>query len=119
VDERNLTSRSHNENRWNSGAKINQRAQAIQNRLAILKSTVAKLEQTIVHTDTKEFLLHGATKSLGDVENFLLPQGLNATPASAAMWFDAAEFQLCSVNETLIHTHDLVSKYGPNLRVVA
>jgi hypothetical protein len=109
---------SHNEGRANSDSRNDQRAQEIQNRLAILKSTAANLEQTIVHADTKDFLLHSATKSLHDVENFLLPQGLKALSASAAMWFDAAEFQLCSVNETLIHTQDLIAKYGPSLRVV-
>ena len=96
----------------------NRRAQGIQDRLAALKSTAARLEQTIVYTDTKDFLLHSATKSLHDVEHFLLPQGLEATPANAAMWFDAAEFQLCSANETLIHTQDLISKYGPSLHIV-
>ncbi len=109
---------SHNESQWNPEVINRQRAQVVQDRLASLKSIASRLEQIIVDTDTKDFLLHSATKSLHDVENFLLPQGLKAVSASAAMWFDAAEFQLCSVNETLIHTQDLILKYGPNLRVV-
>src|SRR6266478_3024512 len=96
----------------------NHRARTIQDMLAAMKTTAAELEQTIVDEDTRDFLLHSATKSLQDVEHFLLPQGLKADPANAAMWLDAADFQLRSVNQTLIHTQDLILKYGPNLRVV-
>lgn len=109
---------SHNESRWNSEGISSQRAQVIQDRLASLKSIASRLEQTIVGTDTKDFLLHSATKSLHDVEHFLLPQGLKANPANAAMWLDAADSQLRSANETLIRTQDLIVKYGLNLRVV-
>jgi len=102
----------------NTQSKHCQNAQSVQSRLGALKEIAIGIEQTIVDDDTKEFLLHSTRKSLHDVEFFLLPQALRASLPSAAMWFDAAEFQLCSVNETLIHVQDLISRYGPNLRIV-
>lgn len=94
------------------------RAETIQSALTELKTTAARIGQTIIDPDAKEFLLQSAERSLHDVETFLLPQGLKAAiSAHAAMWFDAADFQLRSANQTVIHAQDLVAKHGPNLRI--
>jgi hypothetical protein len=96
---------------------VNTRAEGIQKTLNELKNAISSLDKTISSDDTKDFLLYSAQTSLHDVEHFLLPQGLKAASPNAAMWLDVADFQLRFVYKTLLHTQDLITKYGPNLRV--
>jgi hypothetical protein len=89
----------------------------IQRTLNELKNVASVLDQTILNSEAKDFLLHSAEASLHDVEHFLLPQALKAAPRNTAMWLDAADFQLRCVYKALVHVQDLIAEYGPNLRV--
>jgi len=95
------------------------RVQGIQSRLQVLKDSASQLERTIVDEEARESLLRLATYLLADVERFVLPQALKAgNPIDASRWSNAAELQLKSAQEQLTRAQDMVSKYGPNLRVI-
>jgi len=79
-----------------------------ENRLRVLKDLVFQLEETIVDKESKDILLRLASNSLSDVESCLLPRGQ----------FDGVELTLALVEKQLLHARALISKYGPNLRVV-
>jgi Tfp pilus assembly protein PilX len=72
-----------------------------------------------VDKEARESLLRLATYLLADIERFVLPQALKAgNPIDASRWFSAAELQLKSAEEQLTRAQDMVSKYGPSLRVI-
>lgn len=99
--------------------KANRRVQQVRERLTTLSDLLSKLSKTILDREARAFLLRPPTNSLRDVERHLLPKGAKAeTAANAVLWLDAAEFQLQSAGAQLNHVQDLISKYGPNLRVV-
>jgi len=66
----------------------NKRVQRFHNKITKLKNLLAHLAKTIVDQDAKEFLLHTGKNSLGDVERYLLPNGLEATSDNDEMWFE-------------------------------
>lgn len=84
-----------------------------------MKDLLSHLDKTILDKDAKEFLLHTAKNSLGEVETYLLPQGLRARAAhNARMWFRAVEYQLRWTERDLKHAENVVAKYGPTVRVI-
>jgi hypothetical protein len=91
---------------------IEERAQAIQSRHKWAEDLSVELRQAIKDKIARDHLLRPALNSLRDVETFLLPQALKATPAYALMWFEMAEFQLMRAEKQLKHAQDIVSKYG-------
>jgi hypothetical protein len=99
---------------------VNGHIQAIQNKLQDLQKLVLRLNTTIVDMETSDYLLGSARNSLSDVEGFLLPNGLEAeNQLDADLWFRTAEFQLQSAERDLGYAQDVLSKYGPQLRVVS
>jgi hypothetical protein len=80
---------------------------------------VSQLDKTLARKEVKDYLLRPASNSLSDVETLLLPHGLKApNPGHASMWFEMAEFQLGQAEKQLKHAQDMVTRYGPNLKVI-
>jgi len=76
---------------------------AAMNKLAELKAWAAKLEQTIVDKDARDYFLKLPKFWLEDAERKIAPN---------------AEFLLLVIEKELQRAQDAVSKYGPNLRIV-
>lgn len=72
-------------------------------KLAELKAWAAKLEQTILDEDAKDYFLKLPKFWLQDVERKVAP---------------GVEFMLPIIEKELQRAQDAVSKYGPNLRIV-
>ncbi len=72
--------------------------------LAMLKARAAKLEQTIVDKDAKDYLLRLANNWLVDVERKVAP-GIETV-------------MLPLIDQQLRNAEDLVAKYGPKLRII-
>ena len=73
------------------------------NKLAELKARAAKLDETIVDKDAKDYFLRLPMNWLGDVER-------RVAPGSEIVMLPLIEQQLKNAE-------DAVSKYGPNLRI--
>jgi len=74
-----------------------------QDKLGALKAWAARLDQTIVDKEAKDYFLGLAKSWLGDVERGLVP---------------GAELMLAIIEKELARVQDAVSKYGPNLRII-
>ncbi len=72
-------------------------------KLAELKARAAKLDETILDKDAKDYLLRLARNWLGDVERRVAP-GIEIV-------------MLPLIEQQLKNAEDAVSKYGPNLRI--
>jgi hypothetical protein len=88
----------------------NKRVQRFHNKITKLKTLLAHLAKTIVDQDAKEFLLHTGKNSLGDVERYLLPHGLEATSDNDEMWFRLVEFQLEVAEGELIYAEGVTRR---------
>ena len=72
--------------------------------LASLKARLAKLDQAIVDKDAKDYLLRLPRNWLDDIEREVAP-GIESVI-------------LPLIDQQLRNAEDLVTKYGPNIRVV-
>jgi hypothetical protein len=75
----------------------------VDNTLNALKAWAAKLEETIVDQDAKDYFLKLPKFLLGDVERKLVP---------------GVEFMLPIIAKDLARAQDAVSTYGPNIQIV-
>ena len=93
-------------------------AQAIQGRIQVLKDLASQLSATIVDEEARDHFLRPIWSSLTDAE-YTLSQELKApNPTRASLWFEGTGLFLRNAEVQLKGAQGMVSKYGPNLRVV-
>jgi hypothetical protein len=92
---------------------------AIQNTISALRDSAKALDQKIIDSKTKEYLLRPALNAISDVEIFLLPKALAAGNGSHAdMWFKMIDFQLGQAERQIQLTKEMVANYGTSLQLI-
>ena len=74
-----------------------------------LRARVEKLEQTIVHADTKDHFLSFAKKNLDELERSWIQHGPK----------HIADVMLPLIEEQVARVEVAVAKYGPTIRMIA